>query len=98
MEFVMPKKLYKTTIVIWSEEDPREQPGDDNVDAISALAREAEHGNAYCPKASTSLVEDPTKDPDWDGTEFFDIGDEDSGDGGPPYDAATATGMYDHDD
>lgn len=103
-------KLYKTTIIIWSEEDPTEKY------ELKALADEAERGSAYCSKMQAELVEDPTKDPDWDGTEFF--GEEmtdncacdDDGEencplhkaGGelysPTRDAATATGMYDHDD
>jgi hypothetical protein len=96
------KKLYKTVIVIWSENDPgqaTEATVDPRYDALPALALEAATGaTAYCSKMDVALIEDPTKDPDWDGTEFFGSADEISGDGGPPYDAATATGMYDHDD
>ncbi len=59
-----PKKLYKTTMVIWSEFDPR--PFD-----LSTLAREAEMGEAYCSRMRAELKEDFVDDPDWDGTEFF---------------------------
>ena len=55
--------MYKTTIVIWRQINPEIE--------LSALAREAEEGDAYCSRMSTVHVEDPTKDPDWDGTEFF---------------------------
>ncbi len=58
------RPLYKTTIVIWSE------AGGDAVE-LSTLAREAETGDAYCSRSQSVRVEDPAKDPDWDGTEFF---------------------------
>jgi len=43
---------------------------------ISDLVREAEVGEAYCAKNATERIEDPSKDPDWDGTEFFGIGED----------------------
>lgn len=58
-------KLYKSEIVIWSEFDPTKLE-------LSALAHEAETGDAYCSKMHSNLVEDPKRDCDWDGTEFFD--------------------------
>lgn len=61
--------LYKTTIVIWSEFDP--EPYD-----LADLAREAEDGDAYCSAQVRELVADPTLDPDWDGTEFFGVDEE----------------------
>lgn len=61
----MKKKLFKTTIVIWSDYDPSGIGLDD-------LAREAISGDAYCSKQAKELIRDPQKDPDWDGTEFFD--------------------------
>jgi hypothetical protein len=64
-----PKPLYKTTIVIWSEYDP--QVG------IDYLARDAMQGEAYCSKQKSVAVQDPTLDPDWDGTEFFSTFDDD---------------------
>lgn len=60
---------YKTTIVIWSEYDPADDPTDN---MLSDLARDAEQGSAYCSQAVTKPVEDPASDPDWDRTEFFD--------------------------
>jgi hypothetical protein len=57
-------KLYKSTIVIWSEFDPRNME-------LSHLAREAESGEAYCSKSVAVLVKKPATDPDWDNTEFF---------------------------
>ncbi len=58
-------RLYKTTIVIWSEFDP-------NKHELSVLAREAESGGAYCSRFCAEVVKNAEKDPDWDGTEFFD--------------------------
>lgn len=81
--------LYKTTIVIWSDFNP-----DAEGMGIERLAREATSGEAYCSKQRMDLVQDPSRDPDWDGTEFFG----EPGEGAPPYDAATATGMYDRED
>lgn len=60
----MSKPLYKSTIVIWSDEDPSTME-------LSTLAREAESGGCYCSKMRSVRIEDPTKDADWDGTEFF---------------------------
>lgn len=63
-------KLYKSTIVIWSEENPMQLE-------LAELARKAEVGGAYCSKLRAELVEDPKSDPDWDGTDFFVVGGED---------------------
>lgn len=60
------KTLYKTTLVIWSDEDPRRQHME-----IADIAKEATVGLYYCSRETTERVEDATKDPDWDGTEFF---------------------------
>lgn len=65
-------KLYKSTIVIWYDEDPTQLE-------LSALALEAEVGGAYCSKCHAELVEDPGSDPDWDGTDFFAPDAEDEG-------------------
>lgn len=67
----MPKKLYKTVAVIWSDFDPSGRM------ELSDLARDSESGDSYCSKQGTVLVEDPSKDADWDGTEFFGVEDED---------------------
>jgi hypothetical protein len=67
-------KLYKTTIVIWSEYDPTETTMD-----ASILVHEAEVGEAYCSRMDVVGVDNPEQDADWDGTEFFngdDIGEE----------------------
>lgn len=66
----MSKPLYKTTIVIWSEEDPSDVE-------LEELAREATEGNSYCSKMRSEPIEDPKSDPAWDGTEFFGCDDED---------------------
>lgn len=58
-------KLFKTTIVIWSEFNP------EGVYEIDRLSQEAMSGMAYCSKQKTEEVKEPTSDPDWDGTEFF---------------------------
>lgn len=58
-------KLWKTTIVIWSDKDPFNWEIDD-------LARDAMNGDSYCSRQRTVLVEDAEADPDWQATEFFD--------------------------
>ena len=58
------QKLYKTTIIIWSEDDPSGMELED-------LGREATSGNSYCSKQVSELIRNPSQDPDWDGTEFF---------------------------
>lgn len=62
-------KLYKSTIVIWSEFNPVTME-------LSDLAREAETGEAYCSRMEAQVIREPTSDPDWDGTEFFKSTDE----------------------
>lgn len=64
------KPLYKTVIVIWTEFDPRGWE-------IDSLARESVDGEAYCSQQLIENIENPEKDPDWDGTEFFGEDDED---------------------
>ena len=68
------KGLYKTVIVIWS-------PSDENPSAkeLSTLARHAESEACYCSKCESKFVEKPKEDPDWDGTEFFNEGEEEDG-------------------
>lgn len=61
------KPLYKTTIVIWSEYNGT------NVE-LSTLASQVENGDAYCSVYRSSLIENPSNDPDWDNCEFFDDG------------------------
>jgi len=57
-------KLWKTTIVIWSEYDPR------SVELVN-LARAATDGPAYCSFLSSKLVENPGQDEYYDGASFF---------------------------
>lgn len=59
--------LWKTTIIVWSEY----YAGDVE---LEDLGRGATSGDAYCSKQSSVRVEDPKTDPDWDGTEFFEVG------------------------
>ena len=66
------KPLYKTTIVIWS-------PFDGNEAELADLAFQATEGNSYCSAQRSVLVENPSKDPDWDGTEFFETEDDEDG-------------------
>src|SRR5438876_1975596 len=58
--------LYKTSITIWSEYDTAELE-------LTDLAHRAETGDAYCSRKTSALVAEPEKDPDWDGTDFFDV-------------------------
>jgi len=59
-------KLYKTTIVIWSEFDP----GAEGLE-LEDLARDATSGESYCSKVKYETVQEAEADPDWDGTDFF---------------------------
>jgi len=70
-ETAAAKALYKTTIVIWSRADGS------SVELV-ALAQDATDGVSYCSKQKSVLVKDPSFDPEWDGTEFFDQGDEET--------------------
>lgn len=65
-----PQKLYKTTIVIWSEYPTNEY-------SIEDLAREATNGDAYCSLQHCEGVSDPSKFPH---TEFFGDPEEDEDD------------------
>ena len=59
-----PNKLYKSTIVIWTDYNPVQRELED-------LAREAQVGDAFCSKQESTFVEDPSNDPDWVDTDFF---------------------------
>lgn len=61
----LPDKLYKTTIVIWSQYDGGEV-------GLTDLAREADQGDAYCSLQESELVTDRA---DFPGTEFFGVDD-----------------------
>lgn len=68
----IPEKLFKTTIVIWTEFKADDAASSDpDGDALVSLAHDACHGDAYCSKFDCVEVENPEADPDWDGTEFF---------------------------
>jgi len=56
-----PKKLYKSTITIWSEFDPRDAE-------LIQLAHEATAGVAFCSSNEVELVTNPDKFPN---TDFF---------------------------
>jgi hypothetical protein len=58
-ERTVRKPLFKTTVVIWSYEDPA------GVELID-LAREVEQGASFCSSLATVQVEDPAVDLDMD--------------------------------
>ena len=68
-------RLQKTTIVIWSDPDTTNP----HQIELSDLAREAETGMAHCSKYDVETIEDPIADADWDGTDFFDVEEDDNG-------------------
>lgn len=59
----LPKKLYKTTIVIWTDYDPSRTGME-----IDDLAREAMVGDGLCSSQETDVVTDKRQFPD---TDFF---------------------------
>ena len=63
------KRLYKTTIVIWSD-----YPGD-SVE-LEDLARQATSGDAICTQQTSKPVDRPWGEPDFDDSvgAFFEIG------------------------
>lgn len=64
------KPLRKTTIIIWT--DPEIIPETSIVQySLEDLAREAISGSAYCSSSIDEIIEEPSKDPSWDATEFF---------------------------
>jgi len=58
--------LYKTTIVIWSRYDPTKGV---ELEALPEAAARRE--GAHYSIVDIVEVQDPEKDPDWDGTDFF---------------------------
>jgi len=65
------KKLYKTTIVIWSNTNPEECD-------IEDIARETLCGDHFLAEHKIELVGDPTEDVDWNaGSEDFFKGNDD---------------------
>lgn len=63
--------LYKTTIVIWSDTDPRCMELDE-------LARDAVSGESYCAFSDMMYVEDPEQDDYAPDMEFFRLFDDES--------------------
>jgi hypothetical protein len=49
--------------------------------AMADLAYEAKSGDAYCSTMDCALVPEPEKDAAWDGTEFFDLSDDEEDEG-----------------
>jgi hypothetical protein len=68
------KALFKSTIIIWTQYDPSALEIE-----LTDLVHEAENGDAYCSTIDCVLVTEPEKDAAWDGTDFFDIWDDDDG-------------------
>ena len=64
----LPKKLYKTTVIIWSKYDPTDRF------ELDDLAIEAMSGEFYCSEQHSECVDDAEDFPD---TEFFGIDGED---------------------
>ena len=59
-------RLWKTTIVVWSGDDPS------GVE-IDMVARDAIDGDSFCSVRRSEVVADAEADSDWVGTEFFDL-------------------------
>jgi hypothetical protein len=62
-------------MVIWSEEETGDQ-------TMRRIASDVDSDYTYCSSRECVFVEDPEKDEDWDGTEFFSGSDEDDEEGG----------------
>jgi len=63
-------KLYKTTVLVWTEYDPFGVPP-------HRLVYDATFGDGYLSGKSTKLVENPLEDPEFEGMEFFGMDEED---------------------
>lgn len=69
------RPLYKHTIVIWAREDflrngPKVPSGWDGDPAVRAAVASYD-GDALCTQFSVEPVEDPTSDPTFPDTDFF---------------------------
>jgi hypothetical protein len=60
------KQLYKTTAVIWTESDPSK--GNFSLMDLPILA---EHEYVWCSSMKTVRVDDPSKDREWNDTDFW---------------------------
>ena len=58
----MPKSLYKTTLVVWSNFDPKE---------VSANNLVKDSSNSYISYRNTRILHDPEQDPHWDHNNHF---------------------------
>jgi hypothetical protein len=58
------KPLYKTTIIVWSDDNTEDMD-------IDHICQEAVDGAFYCSKQVCEKVEDPEEDPEYDCGEFF---------------------------
>jgi hypothetical protein len=56
-------RLWKTTVIIWSDFDPQKYE-------LETLAYEACRGEAYCSSVKSKYIQ-AEEDEDWDNTEFF---------------------------
>lgn len=65
----MTKPLFKTTIVVWSNESTA---GRD----IDSIARDAMDGDCFCSSQECEYVADPSKDEDYIDTSFFNDSDD----------------------
>lgn len=97
------RPLFKHTIVIWAEEDFTAAEGEEPAghwtdDPIAILAQEARSGSALCASFSAERVEDPSSDPAFPDTDFFNnpFDDDDDDEGAPPIDpSGLRTGLED---
>jgi len=61
----------KASSTSWSEYDPAALENE-----LADLAYQAEDGDAYCSSMTCTLVPEPRKNPTWDGTDFFNLWDD----------------------
>ena len=71
---VPPGVVYKSTLVIWSKTDPRENTRVFWRDALKKLAEMEERGELTVTKADSYPMNphEVAADPEWDENEFFD--------------------------
>jgi len=62
-------KLYKTVIVVWSEDDTSDLN-------LARIGKDVEIGDSHCSSRDCNLIEDPESDDDWDDTSFFEDDDD----------------------
>ena len=69
----MSRPLFKTTITLWSEDDPRKDSFEGDLSELLAAAFDGTT-HVIC---DTALVSAPHEDAAWDGTDAFDHLDDD---------------------